>query len=43
MGKFGVKIFPDSDIRERIDAHRVAAEQTPKTLKAPRLKESWRR
>lgn len=23
MGKFGVKIFPDSDIRERIDKHRI--------------------
>lgn len=23
MGKFGVKVFPDSDIRELIDAHRV--------------------
>jgi len=23
MGKFGVKIFPDSDIRDRIDAHRA--------------------
>ena len=24
MGKFGVKVFPDSDIRERIEAHRTA-------------------
>jgi hypothetical protein len=23
MGKFGVKVFPDSDIRELIDAHRI--------------------
>ncbi len=23
MGKFGVKVFPDSDIRERIEAHRL--------------------
>lgn len=23
MGKFGVKVFPDSDIRDRIEAHRV--------------------
>jgi hypothetical protein len=23
MGKFGVKVFPDSDIRERIEAHRA--------------------
>jgi hypothetical protein len=22
MGKFGVKIFPDADVRERIDIHR---------------------
>lgn len=29
MGKFGVKIFPDSDIRERIDAHRVKCGVTP--------------
>jgi hypothetical protein len=29
MGKFGVKIFPDSDIRERIDAHRLACGAVP--------------
>ena len=23
MGLFGVKVFPDSDIRERIEAHRA--------------------
>jgi hypothetical protein len=23
MGKFGVKVFPDADIRELIDAHRA--------------------
>ncbi len=23
MGKFGVKVFPDSDIRDRIEAHRL--------------------
>ena len=22
MGKFGVKVFPDSDIREHVEAHR---------------------
>jgi len=22
MGKFGIKVFPDSDIRDRIEAHR---------------------
>jgi hypothetical protein len=26
MGKFGVKVFPDSDIRERIDEHRAQCE-----------------
>lgn len=29
MGKFGVKVFPDSDIRERIEAHRVSCGVTP--------------
>lgn len=29
MGKFGVKIFPDADIRERIDAHRVSCGAAP--------------
>jgi hypothetical protein len=24
MGKFGIKVFPDSDIRERIEEHRAA-------------------
>ena len=29
MGKFGVKIFPDSDIRDRIQAHRLRYGATP--------------
>jgi hypothetical protein len=29
MGKFGVKIFPDSDIRERIDEHRRVCGASP--------------
>jgi hypothetical protein len=29
MGKFGVKVFPDSDIRDRIDAHRITCGATP--------------
>jgi len=33
MGKFGVKVFPDHDIRDRIEAHRVwcGVTDTPKT------------
>ena len=23
MGKFGAKVFPDSDIRDRVEAHRI--------------------
>jgi hypothetical protein len=30
MGKFGVKIFPDADIRERIEAHRLSCGATLK-------------
>lgn len=29
MSKFGVKVFPDSDIRERIDAHRARCGAVP--------------
>lgn len=29
MGKFGVKIFPDSDIRDRVDKHRISCGATP--------------
>lgn len=37
QGKFGLKVFPDSDIRSAVESHRahVAAEK----LKAPRLRE----
>lgn len=41
MGKFGVKVFPDSDIRERIEAHRVRCcgtiDRGKRILKAPHL------
>lgn len=29
MGKFGVKVFPDSDIRERVESHRVRCGADP--------------
>jgi hypothetical protein len=30
MGKFGVKIFPDADLREKVEAHRVECGATPR-------------
>ena len=36
-GKFGVKVFPDSDIRELIEAHRAQRVEPVQKLKAPLL------
>lgn len=41
MGKFGIKVFPDSDIRARIEGHR--AQVRAKKLKAPNPKGTRRR
>ncbi len=42
-GKFGLKVFPDSDLRAEILAHRVLCGATPQKLKAPPLKQERRR
>ena len=41
MGKFGIKVFPDSDIRDRIENHRCGC--WTEKLKAPNPKGARRR
>jgi hypothetical protein len=43
MGKFGVKVFPDTDLRDAVLAHRIECGAVLEKLKAPDLKEIRRR
>jgi len=43
MGKFGLKIFPDADVRDLIEEHRKRCGAVADELKAPNLREKRRR